>query len=98
MPIFAIHELRILMSLIMKHQNLDNLYSEIMLLSDTDRDKLYNRMKNEFYQDKEIVAYTTSGKLLTEQEYIEQINIGLRQIENGEMITDKELQKEIETW
>ena len=82
----------------MEHQNLDNIYNEIMLLSDTDRDKLYNRMKNEFYRDKELATYTTSGKPLTEKEYIEQINVGLRQIENGEMITDKELLKEIETW
>ena len=55
-------------------------------------------MKNEFHKGNEIVAYSTSGKPLTKNEYIEQINIGLRQIENGEMITDDELQKEIETW
>ncbi len=82
----------------MKHSSLDNIYNEIMLLSDSDRNKLYDRMKKEFYQDSEIVAYTTSGKPLTKSEYIEQINTGLRQIENGEMITDDELQKEIETW
>ena len=82
----------------MKHLSLDNIYNEIMLLPDSDRNKLYNRMKKEFYQDNEIIAYTTAGKPLTKSEYIEQINIGLRQIENGEMITDDELQKEIETW
>ena len=82
----------------MNHASLDNIYNEIMLLSDSDRYKLYNRMKKEFYQDSEIVAYTTAGKPLTKSEYIEQINIGLKQIENGEIITDDELQKEIETW
>jgi len=82
----------------MKHTNLDNVYNELMLLSDTDRKKLYERMKKELYQDSDIVAYTTAGKPLTHSEYIEQINFGLRQIENGEMITDEELQKEIETW
>jgi len=82
----------------MKYPNLDNIYNEIMLLSDSDRNKLYDRMKKEFYQDSEIVAYTTAGKPLTKREYIGQINIGLKQIENGAMITDDELQKEIETW
>jgi len=82
----------------MKYTNLENIYNEIILLSDTDRQKLYNRMKNEFYQDNEIVAYTIAGKPLSQNDYIKQINIGLRQIENGEMITDDELQKEIETW
>jgi len=82
----------------MKYTSLENIYNEIVLLSDTDRQKLYDRMKNEFYYDNEIVAYTTTGKPLTKNEYIEQINIGLRQAENGELITDDELQKEIETW
>jgi len=82
----------------MKYTSLENIYNEIVLLSDTDRQKLYDRMKNEFYHDNEIVAYTTAGKPLTKNEYIEQINIGLRQAENGELITDEELQKEIETW
>ena len=82
----------------MKHTSLDTIYNEIMLLSGIDRKKLYERMKKDFYHDSDIVACTTTGKPLTESEYIEQINIGLRQIENGEIITDDELQKEIETW
>ncbi|MDR1918732.1 MAG: hypothetical protein LBQ65_03680 [Tannerellaceae bacterium] len=49
-------------------------------------------------KDSEIVAYTTAGKSLTRAQYIEEINIGLRQIENGELLTDDELQKEIDTW
>jgi len=35
----------------MKHTSLDNIYNEIMLLSDYDKKKLYNRMKNEFFQN-----------------------------------------------
>jgi len=79
----------------MKQASLENIYSEIRLLSNTDRYMLYNQMKTEFYQDSQIVAYTTSGKPLTKNEYIEQINIGLNQIENGETITDEELVKSI---
>ena len=82
----------------MKQARLDNLYNEIILLSDSERYNLYNRMRKEFFQDNEIVAYTTTGKSLTKKEYIKQITIGLKQIENGEIISDEELQKEIETW
>jgi len=82
----------------MKHACVESLYNEIILLSDADRYSLFSRIKEEFYQNAEIVAYTTDGIPLTKREYIEQINIGLKQIENGELITDDELQKEIETW
>jgi predicted transcriptional regulator len=56
------------------------------------------KIKSEFHKDSEIVAYTTAGKSLTREQYIEEINIGLRQIENGELLTDDELQKEVDTW
>jgi hypothetical protein len=82
----------------MEHVRLESIYSEILLLSNTERDNLYNRIQKDFYRDSNIVAYTTAGKPLTESEYIEQINIGLMQIENGETITNDELEKEIATW
>ncbi|MCL1932995.1 MAG: hypothetical protein FWF53_04165 [Candidatus Azobacteroides sp.] len=82
----------------MKHINVESIYREIILLSDAERNKLYNRIRRDFYQNDEIVAYTARGKPMTKNEYIEQINLGLKQIENGEVITDEELQKEIETW
>jgi predicted transcriptional regulator len=68
-------------------------------LSDTDREKLYSRIKSEFHQqESEIVAYTTAGQPLTRAQYIERINIGLEQCRNGEFVTLEELQKEIDTW
>jgi hypothetical protein len=76
----------------------DSIYNEIMLLPAANRYELYDRIKKEFHQENEIIAYTTAGKPLTRNEYIEQINIGLKQIKNGEVITDDELQREIETW
>jgi len=76
----------------------DRLYNEIMLLSVSNKDMLYNRIREDFNRDSEIVAYSTAGKPLTKSEYIEQIKVGLRQIANGEVITDDELQREIETW
>ena len=76
----------------------DRLYNEIMLLSVSNKDRLYDRIRQDLYRDNEIVAYSTAGKPLTKNEYVEQIKIGLKQIVNGEVITDDELQKEIETW
>jgi len=70
----------------------DRLYNEIMLLSDSNKYMLYDRIKEKLYHDREIVAYTTAGKPLTRNEYVEQINVGLRQIESGKVITDDELQ------
>ena len=82
----------------MMQVSLDNIYREIMLLSDADRQRLYRLMEEDLYLGKKIAAYTTTGQALTLNEYVEQINVGLRQIENGETITDDELRKEVETW
>jgi hypothetical protein len=76
----------------------DSIYNEIMLLTAANRYELYDRIKKEFHYENEIIAFTTAGKPLTRNEYIEQINVGLKQIKNGEVITDDELQREIETW
>ena len=82
----------------MEQVSVESIYRDIVLLPNIERDKLYNRMKKDFYRDNETVAYTTAGKLLTKSEYLAQINIGLQQIEDGDVITDEELQKEIATW
>jgi len=82
----------------MEHTSLDNIYNEIMLLSETDKERLFKRIQKELYENKKIIAYTTAGKPLTCSEYIEEINVGLRQIESGDVLTDEELQKEIDTW
>ena len=81
----------------MELATVDRLYNEIMLLSISNKDILYDRIRKDLYRDNEIVAYSTAGKPLTRNEYKEQINIGLKQIANGEVITDNELQREIET-
>ena len=82
----------------MEQFSVDRIYRDIVLLSTIERDRLNNRLKNDYYRDNETVAYTTAGKPLTKTEYIAQINIGLKQIEDGDVITDEELQKEIATW
>ncbi|MDR0231805.1 MAG: hypothetical protein LBI82_06770 [Dysgonamonadaceae bacterium] len=82
----------------MEHLSVDSIYREIMFLPKFDKEKLYQRMQKDLYNNKKAVVYTTSGKPLTYSEYIEEINVGLRQIENGETLTDNELQKEIDSW
>ena len=82
----------------MKQLSIENIYSEIMLLSDDDRVRLYARMQKEIFQKDEIVAYTVCGSPLTKSQYIEKINRAIDQAERGELLTDKELQKEIDSW
>ena len=76
----------------------DKLYNEIMLLSVSNRGVLYDKIKKDLSLENEVVAYSFAVKPLTKNEYKEQIEIGLKQIANGEVITDDELQSEIETW
>jgi hypothetical protein len=46
----------------------------------------------------EIVAYTVQGNPLTQEQYLQEINIALQQIEQGKTIADEDLQKEMDTW
>ena len=82
----------------MQHTSIDNIYSQIMLLSDSDKEKLYRRMQNELHGSQNIVSYTNAGQPLTEKQYIAKIEKAIEQANRGELITDEELQKEIETW
>jgi hypothetical protein len=45
-----------------------------------------------------IVGYTTDGKPLTNQQYNERLLVAEKQIESGDIITQEELEKEIENW
>ena len=82
----------------MKQACLENIYNEIMLLSDSDRHRLYSRMKEELYQGREIVAYTTAGEPLSKRQYVEKIEKAIAEADRNELITDEELEKEIATW
>jgi len=77
---------------------LDNIYREIMLLSDFERQRLYSLMEKELYQGRDIVAYTTSGKPLSQMQYVEKIEKAIAEADRGELITDDVLEKEIATW
>ncbi|MDR3262666.1 MAG: hypothetical protein LBT78_12670 [Tannerella sp.] len=82
----------------MEQANIESLYQEIMLLSEIDKSKLYLRMQKALYNNQKTIAYTTTGKPLNAKQYIEKIGNAIAQANRGELITDEELQKEMETW
>lgn len=45
-----------------------------------------------------IVAYTTSGEPLNKSQYMAELEASEKEIENGEFITNEDLEKEIEKW
>ena len=79
----------------MARLNIESIYNEIVLLSNTDRDNLFNRMKREFYQSSDIIAYSTDGKALTQEQYQEKVRIGIEQCMRGESTDLEDLSKEL---
>jgi len=55
-------------------------------------------MQSELLVRQNIVVYTTTGQPLTENQYIAKIEKAIKQADRGELITDEELEKEVETW
>jgi len=82
----------------MQCTSIENIYTQIMLLSDMDKARLFRRMQKELHTTQNVVAYTTAGQPLTEEQYLAKIENAIKQADRGELITDEELQKEIETW
>jgi predicted transcriptional regulator len=50
------------------------------------------------YTNKNIVAYSTDGKALTREDYIQQIEAAEADIEAGKTITTVELKKRMKSW
>ena len=79
----------------MKQANIDNIYSKILLLSKTERDRLYNRMKSDFYKNNEIVAYSANNQTLTVEQYKKRVKAGIEQCISGKNIDLETLTKEL---
>jgi len=79
----------------MEHTILENIYSEIVRLSDFERDELYNWMKRDFYKSREIVAYTTNGEPLTVEQYRKLVSAGIEQCVKGESVGLEDLSREL---
>ena len=72
---------------------------EDMLLTEVEEQDLYLHTRKMLQNNyPEIVAYTVLGNHLTQEQYLQEINLALRQIEQGNTISDEDLQKELETW
>jgi hypothetical protein len=74
---------------------IENIYNEIEHLSVKERDRLYNRIKKSFYQNKEIVAYTTNGEPLTIEQYQKRVHAAIEQCIKGESVTLEDLSEEL---
>ena len=79
----------------MKRLNVESIYNDIVLLSDTDRDNLFNRIKMDFYNSSERIVYTADGNALTREQYKKRVETGIEQCIRGESINLEELSKEL---
>jgi len=52
----------------------------------------------ESYQEEEIVAFSVEGKPITKANYLESLSKAKLEIENGDFISQKDLEKESENW
>ena len=82
----------------MDYLTVDSIFDKIMLLSNDEKQILFARMQKNFHKKEDIVAFSTYGKPLTQKQFVEKIEKAIAEAERGELITDEELQKEIETW
>lgn len=83
----------------MKKIDIEDVYNDILLLSEADQEDLCLRIQKKLHKNQpEIVAYTVQGKPLTRKQYVHEIDKALKQIEQGKIISDEDMQKEIETW
>ena len=78
-----------------RQASLETIYSDIMLLKETDRQKLYSRMQKELCQNDEIVAYTTNNEALTIEQYRKRVNAGISQCMQRESIGLEDLSKKL---
>jgi hypothetical protein len=79
----------------MQHAAIENIYREIVLLSETERNILYQRIQKDFYEDREIVAYTTNGEPLTLEKYRKRVEAGIEQCVKGEKIDLEKLSEKL---
>ena len=79
----------------MQQANIESIYNAIVLLPDVERENLYNRMRKDFYQNSEIIAYTANGIGLTMEQYRKRVQVGIEQCLKGEKIELKDLTTEL---
>jgi len=78
----------------------DKLKEKIIAYIDNADKDLLNRLSEviENYKEKETVAYTIDGQSLSRKEYLEQLKAAENEIKKGDFISQKNLEKEVNTW
>ncbi|MEW4922363.1 hypothetical protein [Algibacter sp. 2305UL17-15] len=66
----------------------------------TAKDSVVNKIKNIVSKehDGKIVAYTTKGKPLSENQFRAEVQKGMDDVKSGRIISEEDLAKEIENW
>jgi len=76
-----------------------NVITADLLFTEVEQNNFHIHAQNIFHNNHpKIVAYTVQGKPLTQEQYLQEINLAIRQVERKETINDEDLQKELETW
>jgi hypothetical protein len=63
-------------------------------------DRLLNVLKAvvESYRENDVVSYTVTGEPLTKKQYNEELLMAEKEIENGDFISQEDLEKESQNW
>ncbi|MDR3095279.1 MAG: hypothetical protein LBU62_11695 [Bacteroidales bacterium] len=75
----------------------DQIFDEIALLPDNERDILFQKIHHVFYRSNEdaIVAYTAMGEPLTQEQYKQRIANGITQCKSGQCTTLEQLSADL---
>lgn len=69
----------------------------VQMILSLDQETIINKI-DKMLENEMIVGYTVDGKPLTKKEYNLRLAIAEKQIENGEIISQEDLEKESESW
>lgn len=69
----------------------------VQMILSLDQETIINKI-DKILENEMVVGYTVEGKPLTKKEYNLRLDIAEKQIENGEVISQENLEKESESW
>ena len=79
----------------MNVNTIDNKFDEIMILPDSERNRLFLRIKDAYSEEK-TVAHTASGQPLTKGQYQERVKAGILQCKEGKCTSLEQLSEDLE--
>lgn len=69
----------------------------VQMILSLEQETIINKI-DKLLENEMIVGYTTEGKPLTKKEYNLRLAVAEKQIKNGEVISQEDLEKESESW